>query len=324
MKIILISGFLGAGKTRFIKELVKRTKKKFAIVENEFGSKGIDGNELKQSPKSEEMKIWELTEGCICCSLNMDFTYSVLTIANAVQPDYLLVEPSGVALPRNILQQLKKVTYEKIQLGVPITIIDGKNYKQSLKEYPSQLKNQIAVAGRLVVSKSENMNSEDFRELKEVLAVKEQVALKEEHYSKWLQKDWESMLEGSLNIEEVGEEIQFHSILFSPKEKEQEELIQLSFSEWKFKNLDELAYFLRLLCGKGFGKIARAKGVGKIQGHWLRFDLVEGQYAITGSEEMEEESFVIIGKVLRKEAISEVFSIKNKNKTIKYKTNKKK
>lgn len=72
MKILIISGFLGSGKTTFIKEMVKKTKKQFVIVENEFGKLGLDGNLIKENFNNEEIKIWELTEGCICCSLNLD------------------------------------------------------------------------------------------------------------------------------------------------------------------------------------------------------------------------------------------------------------
>ena len=67
MKILVVSGFLGAGKTTFIKELVHRTKRDFVVLENEYASVGIDAGLFRSEPVS----VWELTEGCICCSMNM-------------------------------------------------------------------------------------------------------------------------------------------------------------------------------------------------------------------------------------------------------------
>ena len=68
MKILIVSGFLGAGKTTFIKALARCTGKKFAVLENEYGAAGIDGDRLNQSMKNGEVNLWEMTDGCICCS----------------------------------------------------------------------------------------------------------------------------------------------------------------------------------------------------------------------------------------------------------------
>jgi len=82
MDILIVSGFLGAGKTTFIKALSKKTGKEFAILENEYSDLGVDGERLQDST----INIWELTEGCICCSTKQDFAQSVLTIANTISP----------------------------------------------------------------------------------------------------------------------------------------------------------------------------------------------------------------------------------------------
>lgn len=70
MKILVVSGFLGAGKTTFIRTLAERTKKDFAVMENEYGAVNVDGDLLEQT---NDLNIWELTEGCICCSMQNDF-----------------------------------------------------------------------------------------------------------------------------------------------------------------------------------------------------------------------------------------------------------
>ena len=96
MKILVISGFLGAGKTTFIKALAEKTDKRFVVMENEYGEGGIDGGFLASGTGQAEMKVWELTEGCICCTMKADFASSILTISNTLDPEYLVVEPTGL------------------------------------------------------------------------------------------------------------------------------------------------------------------------------------------------------------------------------------
>ena len=145
MKIILVSGFLGSGKTRFIKSLVEKTDKSIVILENEFGDLNLDSDYLKSDigDNEDDVKVWELTNGCICCSTNLDFTHSILTIANTLNPDYLIVEPSGVAKINNIIEKIKKISYERIELGLPILIIDAKNYENILENYSEYVKEEL-------------------------------------------------------------------------------------------------------------------------------------------------------------------------------------
>ena len=108
MKILVVSGFLGAGKTTFIRTLAERTKKDFAVMENEYGAVNVDGDLLEQT---NDLNIWELTEGCICCSMQNDFATSILTIANTVDPEYLIVEPTGVGMLSKIIENIQKIEY---------------------------------------------------------------------------------------------------------------------------------------------------------------------------------------------------------------------
>ena len=140
MKILIISGFLGAGKTTFIKELAKRTKKEIAIFENEYGTSGVDGDILKEATK---VNIWELTEGCICCSVKGDFAASVLTIANTVNPEYLVIEPTGVAMLSNLITNLKQIEYEHIKLMAPISIVDALSLERYKNEFPEIYKQRL-------------------------------------------------------------------------------------------------------------------------------------------------------------------------------------
>ena len=93
MKVLIVSGFLGAGKTTFIRTLSNRLNKDFVILENEYASINIDKDIIKDDTG---LNVWEFTEKCICCSGKADFAMNILTIANTISPEYLIVEPTGV------------------------------------------------------------------------------------------------------------------------------------------------------------------------------------------------------------------------------------
>ena len=93
VKIDLISGFLGAGKTTLIKKLFQSSIKneKVVLIENEFGEIGIDGSFLKESG----VKIKEINSGCICCSLVGDFATSMKEVIETYHLERIIIEPSG-------------------------------------------------------------------------------------------------------------------------------------------------------------------------------------------------------------------------------------
>lgn len=140
MKVLIVSGFLGAGKTTFIREMSRKTSLDFVVMENEYGEVGIDADLLDND---RQMDIWELTEGCICCSMKSDFASSVLTIANTLDPEYLIVEPTGVGVLSNVIRNLQQIQYQRITLLSPVTILDARNFNDSLREYRELMEDQI-------------------------------------------------------------------------------------------------------------------------------------------------------------------------------------
>ncbi len=308
MKILVISGFLGAGKTSFIKEMVKQTGRQFVILENEFGELGLDGELLKQEQsqnKDVDMKVWELTEGCICCSLNLDFSYSVLTIANTLNPDYLLIEPSGVAMPSKILEQLNRIVYEDVSLIAPITIVDGRHYQESKQNYPDYFQDQLNTAGTIVVSKSETFTETDFQAVKKELKFANNVEFLGSHYSEWHKEQWRALLDKGIEIQQKNNKVNYR--FFRHKTQKVDPLENISFSSHHISTIDQLADKLFWLTSGLFGKVARVKGYAKIGGFWIKFDIVESQYTITGCTEMPDERIVVIGQQLKNDTIQQLF-----------------
>ena len=287
MKVLVISGFLGAGKTTFIRELSRRTGRDFAVMENEYGQVGIDGSVLEQD--APELNIFELTEGCICCSMKSDFATSVLTIANTVDPEFLIVEPTGVGLLSRIIENLNQIQYERITLLSPITILDGNSFEQYRKDYPDILIDQISSAPTVLISKMESSDEDEIAKvgnrLRE-LAPNAEIVM--EHYSRKPDSWWNGLLEKGLSGT-------------LPKTVDAElDMENLGLKDVVLKSPDELLLLLNGVVSGVFGRICRAKGYMKAGESWLRFDVAGNRYSITGCEEMDESRAVFIGNDLKR------------------------
>ena len=300
MDILIISGFLGAGKTSFIKAMTKATGRQFVVVENEFGNINIDSKILSDENQN-EMKIYELTEGCICCSMNIDFSLSVMTIANTLNPDYILVEPSGVAMPSRILESLKKISYENIGVLAPVVIVDARNYREEKNFYPQYFNDQINSAGSVVLSKSENLNENDFKEIHDELEIKNDVNFPLEHYGKWPREKWLELLTkraDGKNYDNVSKK----------SDKDSENLESIALENIKNSSPDEIIFKLEKLLSGKFGDIVRAKGFINSNNGVTAFNVVNGIYEITSAESVKTSGeAVIIGEKLSAEKINELF-----------------
>ena len=111
-KIDIISGFLGAGKTTFIKKMIEEVfqGQKIVLIENEFGEVGIDGGFLKDAG----IEITEMNSGCICCSLVGDFDKNLKEVLEKFHPDRIMIEPSGVGKLSDVMKSVIDLEKERI------------------------------------------------------------------------------------------------------------------------------------------------------------------------------------------------------------------
>ena len=162
-KVDIISGFLGAGKTTFIKQLIEQvfTGEKLVLIENEFGEIGIDGGFLKDAG----IEITEMNSGCICCTLVGDFSKALQKVLEDYRPDRVLIEPSGVGKLSDIVKAIEKVKKNaEIEIGGKITVVDGKNAKLYLKNFGEFFADQVKHASTIVVSRTQMMTNEKVEE----------------------------------------------------------------------------------------------------------------------------------------------------------------
>ncbi len=155
VKVDIISGFLGAGKTTLIKNLFKSSMKneKVVLIENEFGEIGVDGTFLKESG----VEIKEINSGCICCSLVGDFSSSMKEVVDKFNPDRIIIEPSGVGRLSDIIKAVEKVD-EDLKINIVATVVDGGKCKMYHKNFGEFYNDQIAQAKTVIVSKTENLS----------------------------------------------------------------------------------------------------------------------------------------------------------------------
>ena len=158
-KIDIISGFLGAGKTTFIKKMIDEafTGEKIVLIENEFGEVGIDGGFLKDAG----IQITEMNSGCICCSLVGDFGKNLNEVITKYHPDRILIEPSGVGKLSDVIKAVQDVQSEiDAKLNSFTTVVDVTKCRIYRKNFGEFFSNQIEYAGAVILSRTDKAKPE--------------------------------------------------------------------------------------------------------------------------------------------------------------------
>ena len=160
IKVDVVSGFLGAGKTTLIAKLVKEVfaGQKVVLVENEFGEIGIDGGFLKEAG----IEIREINSGCICCTLKGDFEESLKQVVETYSPDRIVIEPSGVGKLSDILRAIRSV--EGLELSSYSTVVDANRCKIYHKNFREFFDDQIATAACVILSRTQTVSEEKLSE----------------------------------------------------------------------------------------------------------------------------------------------------------------
>jgi len=158
-KIDIISGFLGAGKTTFIKKMLEEAfvGEQIVLIENEFGEIGIDGGFLKDSG----IEITEMNSGCICCSLVGDFATNLNDVITKYHPDRILIEPSGVGKLSDVMKSVIDIEKEQdVKLNALVTVVNALKASKQMKSFGEFFNNQIEHATTVILSRSQNATPE--------------------------------------------------------------------------------------------------------------------------------------------------------------------
>ncbi len=158
-KIDIISGFLGAGKTTFIKKMLEEAFRgeQIVLIENEFGEVGIDGGFLKDAG----IEITEMNSGCICCSLVGDFATNLNEVITKYHPDRILIEPSGVGKLSDVMKSVIDIEKEQdVKLNALVTVVNATKASKQMKAFGEFFNNQIEHATTIILSRSQNATPE--------------------------------------------------------------------------------------------------------------------------------------------------------------------
>ena len=167
-KVDVVSGFLGAGKTTFIKKLLADVIKgeKVVLIENEFGEIAVDGGFLKDAG----VEIKEMSQGCICCSLVGDFAKSLKEILVDYTPDRIIIEPSGVGKLSDVLKAIGDVESElNVENNSAVTVVDARKCKLYHKNFGEFFNNQIQFASTVILSRTDLADQKTIDEATEVI-----------------------------------------------------------------------------------------------------------------------------------------------------------
>lgn len=183
-KIDIFSGFLGAGKTTLIKKLIKEAYagEKVVLIENEFGDIGVDSGFLKDAG----IEITEMSAGCICCTLVGDFERALTKVITEINPERILIEPSGVGKLSDVIKAVSQVCNDDVVLNSYTTVVDAKKCKMHAKNFGEFFVNQIEYAKTVVLSHTNGMSQAKLDEV---------VALVREHNSACtvITTDWDKI-----------------------------------------------------------------------------------------------------------------------------------
>ena len=166
LKIDIISGFLGAGKTTFIKRLLNTSLKdeNVVLIENEYGEVSVDTNLLEDS----KIEIKVLSQGCICCSLVGDFSKSLNEVISKYNPDRILIEPSGVGKLSDIVQAVCKAGLQN-NINSLVCLVDAKKAKMYDKNFGEFFVDQIENAHTVILSRTDVAKEDTVKSALEII-----------------------------------------------------------------------------------------------------------------------------------------------------------
>lgn len=336
-KVDIISGFLGAGKTTFIKKLLSDVwaGEKLVLIENEFGEIGIDGGFLKDAG----IEITEMNSGCICCTLVGDFSKALVKVLDEYHPDRVIIEPSGVGKLSDVARAIEAVEKDAdIEIDGRITVVDGKKAKIYMKNFGEFFKDQVEHASTIVVSRTQMMTDEKVEECVHTLREENAEAtiistpwdeLGKEAISHALTKgaEIESLFEDHEDHDHCDHDHHDHHdhdhhdhdhdcCCGHDHDHHHHHHADDVFTSWGKETVhkyteEELDYLLKALSETtSYGTILRSKGIIQMtDGSWKQFDLVPEEYEVREGQPDYTGRICVIGTDLKEDDLLKLFHV---------------
>jgi G3E family GTPase len=303
IKVDVISGFLGSGKTTLIRKLLKAYEnEKVVLIENEFGEIGIDGDIIER----DGFEVFEISSGCICCIMQKDFVNLLLRIMNEFKPERIIIEPTGISILSDIIEILRKPEFaERCNINSLITVVDSMNYLEQCEVFGEFFEDQIANASTLVLSKSQFVDEERIAEIISSLRdLNIEANIITADWGTLKMDDFHSLLQGELIMD-------FKDILhaeYRPCRENEFDTFAIESSNKYTK--EELEGLLKELQNPRYGQVIRGKGFLKGHDCYLEFSYTNGQFTVNENSLKSSGKLCLIGKGLKELELKELFKVK--------------
>jgi G3E family GTPase len=294
MKITIVCGLLGSGKTTFIRSFVKHRIEKTVVLVNDFGAAGIDGEILS----SGGIESVELPSGCVCCTLKFDLITTIQRIVKQFAPEHLLIEPSGVASPSGVLEALESAGIGSASV---IGIVDVTEFAVLYESgmYGTFFKDQIDNSDVILVNKT------DLADENAIVAAERLIASINPRAILFRTQNAE-LTHPLPSVErlEVREKDQGLDRKLPFKSQEHFRFQTVSFHISSRPTLAAFTIFFNDLAMGRFGSVARAKSLlNTLEGPY-RFDITYGKVdSVRFEKNVENSRLVVIGEGIEKEAV---------------------
>lgn len=347
-KIDIISGFLGAGKTTFIKKMIDEVfaGEKIVLIENEFGEVGIDGGFLKDSG----IEISEMNSGCICCSLVGDFAENLKEVLEKFSPDRILIEPSGVGKLSDVMTSVVDLEESHdVKLNALVTVVNALKASKQMKAFGEFFNNQIEFATTVVLSRTQKATQDQLEFcVKQIQKLNPKAAIITTNWDEISGTQILKVIEGQDNLEmktlaEAAHAEHEHEHHHDHEHEHHDHGPECTcgchdhdhehhhdhdhehhhhhhaddvFTSWGREtphvfDRETIENAMRIFTEtEDYGRILRSKGmVPSTDGTWMYFDLVDGEYEIRTGEPDYTGRLVVIGTDIDEHRLEELFGI---------------
>ena len=168
MKVVLVSGLLGVGKTSVILKMLDPLMAdgtKVAVIENDFGAMGVDSEVLEKNG----MKVRDLKGGCICCTMQGSLMDSLVSLKNEYNPGIVVIEPTGIADPEFIVGSVQAFPGIDLESTHVTVVVDCERFLKVQKMFERPLKNQLKLAEVAMLNKIDTVSAEDLDRIEEAI-----------------------------------------------------------------------------------------------------------------------------------------------------------